>query len=165
VLVAPGAYHFQQGRVQADARPDRPLRYGAAYAGGGFYDGTLSEWSGYVRWATRPGRLQLEADGLYIDGRLPAGDFIEQLWQQRIVYAFSPDLVLSLYSQYDSVSRSLGTNARLRYTIGPGTDLYVVWNRGWVHPPGADRSTDLDLESDQAVVKLRFSWRPAKQPA
>jgi hypothetical protein len=162
VLVAPGAYHFQQGRVQADSRPDRPLRYGGAYAGGGFYDGTLSEWSGYLRWATRPGRLQLETEGLYIDGRLPAGDFIEQLWQQKIVYSFSPDLVLSLYTQYDSVSGNLGTNARLRYTIRPGTDLYVVWNRGWVHPPGAADGAELDLQSDQAVVKLRWTWRPVK---
>jgi hypothetical protein len=162
VLVAPGAYHFQQAAVVADSRPDRPLRYGASWTGGGFYDGSLSEWSGYVRWATRPGRLQLEAEGLYIEGRLPAGDFIEQLWQQRIVYAFSPDLVLSLYTQYDSVSSNLGTNARLRYTIRPGTDLYVVWNRGWVHPPGAESGSELDLESDQAVVKLRFTWRPAR---
>jgi hypothetical protein len=162
VLVAPGAYHFQQGRVQADSRPDRRLRYGGSYSGGGFYDGTLSQWSGYLHWATRPGRLQLEAEGLYFDGRLPAGDFIEQLWQQRIVYSFSPDLVLSLYTQYDSVSRNLGTNARLRYTLQPGTDLYVVWNRGWVHPPGAPDDTELDLQSDQAVVKVRFTWRPAK---
>jgi hypothetical protein len=161
VLVAPGTYHFQQGRVQADSRPDRPLRYGVAYAGGGFYDGTLRQSSGYVRWATHPGRLQLEVDGLYIDGRLPEGDFIEQLWQQRIVYSFSPDVVLSLYTQYDSVSRNLGTNTRLRYTIRPGTDLYVVWNRGWVHPPGTPDPTELELESDQAVVKLRFTWRPA----
>jgi len=163
VLIAPGAWHFQRGLVAADSRPDRPLRYGGLYEGGAFYDGTLTQWSGYLRWATRPGRLQLEVDGLYIDGRLPGGDFIEQLWQQRIVYSFSPDLVLSLYTQYDSISNNLGTNARLRYTIHPGTDLYVVWNRGWVHPPGATDPTELDLQSDQAVVKLRFTWRPTRR--
>lgn len=164
VSVAPGDYHFQRAHLQADSRPDRPLRYGGFYTGGGFYDGILAEWDGYLRWSSRAGRLQLEAETLYVDGRLPAGDFIERLCQQKTVFAFSPDLVLSLYTQYDSVSGNLGTNARLRYTIRPGTDLYVVWNRGWVHPPGAQDGTTLDLDSDQAVVKLRWAWRPGSAP-
>lgn len=162
VIVAPGSYHFQRWRVSADSRPDRSLRYGGAFDGGGFFDGTLEQWNGYLRWASRNGRLQLEAEGLYVDGRLPAGDFIEQLWQQKTIFAFSPNLVLSLYSQYDSVSGNLGTNARLRYTIRPGADLFVVWNRGWIHPPDADTGTELDLEGDQAIVKLRWAWRPVK---
>lgn len=70
--------------------------------------------------------------------------------------------MLSLYTQYDSVSRNLGINARLRYTLRPGTDLYVVRNRGWVHPPPASDPTELDLQGDQAVVKLRFTWRPTR---
>lgn len=160
VSIAPGTYHFQRGRVQADSRPDRPLRFGAGFTGGGFYDGVLREWSGYVRWSLRAGRLQLDTKGLYVDRRLPEGDFIEQLWQEKAVFAFSPDLVFSLYTQYDSVSQNLGTNARLRYTIRPGADLYVVWNRGWVHPPDATSGTQLGLLDDQAVVKLRWAWRP-----
>lgn len=160
VSVAPGDYHFQRWRLQADSRPDRRLRYGGAYAGGGFYAGTLGEWNGYLRWSSSAGRLQLDAEALYVDGRLPEGDFIEQLWQQKAVFAFSPDLVLSLYTQYDSVTRNLGANARLRYTLRPGADLYVVWNRGWVHPPDAARGTELDVQDDQAVIKLRWAWRP-----
>ena len=162
VIVAPGAYHFQRWRVSADSQPGRELRYGGAYEDGEFYDGTLAQWTGYLRWSSHSGRLQLEQEGLYVDGRLPAGDFIEQLWQQRTIFAFSPDLVLSLYSQYDSVSGNLGANARLRYTIRPGADLYVVWNRGWIHPPDADKGTELDLQGDQAVVKLRWAWRPLR---
>ena len=161
VSVAPGAYHFQRWRVQADSRPDRPLRYGGAYAGGGFYDGNLGEWNGYLRWSSRAGGLQLDTEALYIDGRLPEGDFIEQLWQQKAIFAFSPDLVLSLYTQYDSVSRNLGAAVRLRFTIRPGADLYVVWNRGWIHPLAAARGTELDVQDDQAVIKLRWAWRPA----
>lgn len=162
VSVAVGDYHFQRWRVAADSRPDHALRFGGTYEGGGFYDGTLAQWSGYVRWASHSGRWQLEADGIDVEGHLPADDFIEQLWQQKTVFSFSPDLVLSLYSQYDSASGNLGVNARLRYTIHPGADLYVVWNRDWVHPPGANQGTELDLEGDQAVVKLRWTWRPAR---
>jgi hypothetical protein len=161
VVVPPGVYHFQRWHLQADSRPDRTIRFGAGYGSGGFYDGHLGQWSGYVRWSSRTGRLQLDAETLYVDGRLPEGDFIEQLWQQKAIFAFSPDLVLSLYTQYDSVSRNLGADARLRYTIHPGADLYVVWNHGWIHPPGAPTGTELEAVDDQAVVKLRWAWRPA----
>ena len=161
VSVRPGDYRFERGRAAADSRPDRALRYGGSYAGGNFYDGTLREWSGYLRWSSRAGRLQLDTEALYDDGRLPEGDFIERLWQEKAVFAFSPDLVLSLYAQYDSVSGNLGANSRLRYTIRPGADLYVVWNHGWIHPPDAPKGTELDAQDDQAVVKLRWTWRPA----
>ena len=114
-----------------------------------------------MRWSSRTGQLELDSEGLYIDGRLPEGDFIERLWQEKVIFAFSPDLVLSLYAQYDSESNNFGAANRLRYTIRPGTDLYVVWNHGWLHPPGDPGGTELDPESDQVVVKLRCAWRPS----
>jgi hypothetical protein len=160
VSIAPGTYRFERWRAQADSRPDRRLRFGAGLTGGGFYDGNLDEWNAYLRWSSRAGRLQFDTEALYVDGRLPEGDFIEELWQEKAVFALSPDLVFTLYTQYDSVSRNLGANARVRYTIRPGADLYVVWNRGWVHPPDAASGTELDLQDDQAVVKLRWAWRP-----
>jgi len=161
VSIAPGSYPFQRWRAQADSRPDRPLRFGGSYEGGRFYAGHLGESTGYVRWSSRGGRLQLDTEALYVDGRLPEGDFIERLWQEKAVFALSPDTVFSLYTQYDSVSGNLGANARLRYTLRPGADLYVVWNRGWVHLPDASSGTQLGLQDDQVVVKLRWAWRPS----
>ena len=74
----------------------------------------------------------------------------------KTVYAFSPDLVLSVYSQYDSESRDLGLNSRLRWTIQPGRDLFLVWNRSWKRLPGPrDR---LGAEANEIVVKLRWTW-------
>ena len=84
-------------------------------------------------------------------GYLPQGDFIFRLWQLKTVYAFNPNLLLAAFLQYDSESQDLGVNARLRWTIRPGNDLFLVWNRGWKHPvferapdllvPEADRSS------------------------
>jgi hypothetical protein len=49
-------------------------------------------------------------------------------------------------------------NARLRWTIQPGRDLFVVWNRGWRHPLGPDSPYFLTPVDDQVIVKLRWTF-------
>ncbi len=92
-------------------------------------------------------------------GYLPQGDFIERLWQVKAIAAFSPDLILSAYAQYDSLSRNAGLNARLRWTVQPGNDIFLVWNRGWLSP-GQGNTYNLTTQSDQIVLKVRWTFRP-----
>jgi hypothetical protein len=42
---------------------------------------------------------------------------------------WNPNLVLSSFIQYDTESQNVGTNTRLLWTIKPGNDLFIVWNR------------------------------------
>ena len=81
--------------------------------------------------------------------------FSQRLWQFNFVWAFTPDLILSSYSQYDSESREIGMNNRLRWTIRPGRDLFVVWNHGWKRPVGTRGNWSLDPVGDSLVVKLQ----------
>ena len=56
--------------------------------------------------------------------------------------------------QYDTDSRSVGTNTRLRWTFTPAADLFVVYNHNI-------RSL-LDrwrFDSNQLLVKLQYAWR------
>jgi hypothetical protein len=76
----------------------------------------------------------------------------------KAVYAFTPDLVLSDFVQYDSESRTVGMNARLRWTARPGNDVFLVWNRGWRRPP-ADLGYTAAPVADQVVLKLRWTLR------
>src|SRR5687767_6932517 len=108
------------------------------------------------RWTGAPsphryGRIQLELDAENDFGRLPLGNFVQRLLQTRIVYAFSPNLILSSFTQYDTDSRQVGVNDRLRWTIRPEADLFVVWNRGWKHPVGDEEARFAPL-ADQFVV-------------
>ena len=50
---------------------------------------------------------------------VPEGRFIDRLWQLRGVFSATPDLILSTDLQFDSGSRNLGANVRLRWTIRP----------------------------------------------
>ncbi len=55
-------------------------------------------------------------------------------------------------------SRQVGINNRIRWTMRPNADLFVVCNRGWKHPSSEDDRFLTPL-SDQFVVKLRWVGR------
>lgn len=113
------------------------------------------------------------AAAIVVDGRLdepawasagvipdlvPEGRFIDRLWQLRGLFSATPDLILSTDLQFDSGSRNLGANVRLRWTIRPGREVYVVWNRGW-REPGEETRRLLPV-AEQVVAKLRWTFRP-----
>ena len=67
--------------------------------------------------------------------------------------------MLTSFVQYDNESSNVGANTRLRWTLKPGNDLFLVWNRGWkrlILSP-ADRSLIPDAEL--IAVKLRWTFR------
>lgn len=158
VVIPPGEYRFDRVRLELKSSRHRPVWAEVESSTGTFYGGRMTDVELIAGWTEPRGHLTLSTDLYYVDGRLPAGRFLQRLYQVRVVYAFSPDLVLTAYTQYDSESRNLGTNTRLRWTIRPGCDAYLVWNHGWTSPPGAPLS-QLAPEADQIVAKLRWTFR------
>lgn len=159
VEIPVGEYTFHRFRLEAQSSSHRWWRASASVWFGDFYTGTLTEArvSGSISSPTGKWRVQLDA--LNNDASLPEGDFIQRMYQVKTFLAFNPDLVLSLFGQYDSESENLGFNTRLRWTIKPGNDLFVVWNHDWERSIGADRHESFIPLSDQLVVKLRVTLR------
>ncbi|HEY0782048.1 MAG TPA: DUF5916 domain-containing protein, partial [Thermoanaerobaculia bacterium] len=155
VFIAPGRYRFDRYEAEAQSSPSRPWRVGGKVWFGAFFSGRLVQWSGFVDWTGFDGHLRVEASGETDVGRLPEGDFIERLWQLKTFYAFTPDLTAAAFTQYDSASRDLGLNARLRWTFSPGCDLFLVWNRNWMQPPGD--GLRLHPAADELTLKLRWT--------
>jgi hypothetical protein len=56
--------------------------------------------------------------------------------------------------QYDTTTRSVGVNTRLRWTFKPVADLFVVYNHNV-----RDRLDRWRLESNQLLVKLQYAFR------
>ena len=52
-----------------------------------------------------------------------------------------------------------GTNTRLRWTIKPGKDLFIVWNRGWQRLILSPNETSIVPQSDVLAIKLRWTFR------
>ena len=158
VTIPAGEYRFNRFRIDAQSSPARPMRVGTTTWLGEFFNGRLTQVQDFITWTQPSGRLQLELDTENDFGHLPFGNFVQRLLQTKVVYAFSPNLIISSYTQYDTESRQVGINNRLRWTMRPNADLFVVWNRGWKHPLSEDDRFLTPL-SDQLVVKLRWVGR------
>jgi hypothetical protein len=61
--------------------------------------------------------------------------------------------------QYDTESQSIGTNTRFRWTIKPGNDLLIVWNRGWQRQILSPHDVSIVPDSDIVTVNLRWTFR------
>ena len=158
VVIPPGDYRFDRFRVELYTASTKRWRVGTSTWFGELYGGHLTQSLVEGSWHGLGGRLSLEASGELGFGYLPQGNFVQRIWQLRTVYSFSPDIALSALGQYDSESNEIGVNSRLRWTLAPGSDLFVVWNRGWVRAPEAGFA--IHPERDLFVVKLRwtFAW-------
>ena len=159
VVIPPGSYEFTRYRLEAQTSSHRPLQFGNTTWFGAFFDGNLTQWQNYIKWTSPKGRVQLEADVENDFGRLPQGNFVQRLWQLQGAYAWNPNLVLSSFIQYDTESQNAGTNTRLRWTIKPGNDLFIVWNRGWQRLVLSPGQTSIVPQSDVVAVKLRWTFR------
>lgn len=153
VFIAPGAYNWRRYRVEVGTAQKRRLYTQVAWWFGGFYDGRLHQvtWTG--AWNPAP-LVTVEFSGERNVGRLPAGRIAQTVVGSRLRVNVSPDLSLASYVQYDTDSRSMGTNTRLRWTFLPVADLFVVYNhnvRSLV-----DR---WQLDSNQLLVKVQYAWR------
>jgi hypothetical protein len=158
VVIAPGSYDFTRWRLEAQTSEHRPLQFGATTWFGTFYNGHLTQWENYLRWTSPRGKVQLDLDTENDFGHLPTGNFVQRLWSVRAAYAWNPNLVLSSFIQYDTGSQNVGTNTRLRWTIKPGNDLFIVWNRGWQRIV-TDPHVSIVPQSDLIAVKLRWTFR------
>ena len=159
VVIPPGSYDFTQWRLEAQTSAHRPLQFGTTTWFGTFFNGHLTQWQDYLKWTSPKGKVQLDFEVENDFGHLPEGNFVQRLWSLQGAYAWSPNLVLSSFVQYDTESQNLGTNTRLRWTIKPGNDLFIVWNRGWQRLVLSPSQTSIVPQSDVVAVKIRWTFR------
>jgi len=149
VPVSAGSYHFLRYRLEGGLAPKRRLSAQLTWWFGDFYDGTLHQIQLTSTWNPTP-LVSVEARGEHDIGAMPSGDFTADLWGVRVNANFSPDLQLSSYTQYDTESRALGANARLRWTFSPLGAVFVVYNHNLADP-------DPDTGERWSARRLRFS--------
>ena len=154
-----GRYRFDRLIGEVKTSPNRRIQLGNTSGFGSFYSGTLYQQSNYLRYTSANGGWQAGVSVEQNFGQLPEGHFVQRLWQVNTTYAVSSYTALTSFLQYDSVSQTIGNNLRLRWTLRPGNDLFVVWNRGWkrLYLNPADRSLSSDTEL--FAVKLRWTFR------
>ena len=153
VVIPPGSYHWQRYRLEWSAAPQRVVSGQITWWFGPFYDGSLHQI--ILRLVWRPSELfNIELTGERNLGDLPQGEFTQDLLGTRLIFNFSPDLVLNSFIQYDNETQLVGSNTRLRWTFAPAGDLFVVYNHNI-----RDLENRWLRDSNKLVVKLQYALR------
>jgi hypothetical protein len=153
VVIPAGPYKFMRYRLEAGSAAKRKLSGQATWWFGTFYDGSLDQILLTASW--NPTALfTMSFSGERDIGRLKEGRFVETLVGTRVKFNVSPDLQISSFVQYDTNSRSVGTNTRLRWTFRPMGDLFIIYNHNL-----KDITDRWRLDSNQLLVKFQYSLR------
>jgi hypothetical protein len=153
VTIPVGRYTWTRWRLEGQAAAKRPLSGQLTWWFGGFYGGTLNQVIWTASW--HPSALvAVELTGERDTGDLPEGRFVQQVSGTRVRFNVSPDMQISSYWQYDTSSRSVGTNTKLRWTFRPLGDLFVIYNHNV-----RERLDRWALDSNQLLVKLQYAFR------
>jgi hypothetical protein len=153
VVIQPGAYHFVRYRLEVEFAARRNIAGQATWRFGRFYGGRLDQIELEGDWKLSSTFI-LQFTGEHNIGRLPSGNFKTTLTGIRALVNFSPDLNLSSFVQYDTDSKSVGTNTRLRWSFRPAGDLFVVYNHNLQEITDRWR-----LESNQLLAKVQYAFR------
>lgn len=156
VILPPGEYdNFRSGFVIASANK-RPLSVFVNFGYGGFWSGTAEQISTTISYNLPP-RFSFSFRTNQTFAHLPEGDFIARTFTSTFNYAVSPRLSFSNLVQYDNRSRNLGWQSRVRWTLRPGSDLFVSFNQGWLaEDTGSLRLVTLDTK---LAGKLQYTYR------
>jgi len=155
IVIPAGDYHYTAWIAEIETAERRRWVGEIEARWGSFYDGDLTRLE--ARLALKPSpHLLLSAGGEWSRGELPGGRFTAKVLEGRLELNLSPNLGWSNLVQYDSDSRELGFQSRLRWRIRPGSDLFVVFNRGWVHEEDGAFRPYFDRGSAKVQHTFRF---------
>jgi hypothetical protein len=153
-VLAPGSYQWNRWAVEVGTASKRWWVVSLDGSWGGFYEGTRSEIQ--LDLTFKPSThlafgLELERN----DISLPTGDFITHVLAVKGDYNFSPNVSWANLIQYDNESRLLGMQSRFRWILKPGSDLFIVLNRGWYQ----DLEGNYHRLFDRGSAKLQYTFR------
>ena len=152
VTIPAGAYHSTRYRLEFEAASKRKINGQAAWWFGGFYGGSLHKIE--IDLNLRPFSFLVFKGSFERNiGHLPYGDFTQDLYGIKVQLNMSSNLNFSSFVQYDTESRSFGTNNRFRWTFAPRGELFIVYNHNMAKP--IEERFWL-YQSNQLIVKLVY---------
>jgi len=134
--VTAGGYWWNRIEAQYSGAEARGFRLSVTAATGQFYDGRSSEASVGMRIRNSP-HLLATVDLVRSIVTLSSASFTANTVRLRTDFAINARLNTTLFAQWDNQSERASVNARVRWTVTPGSDLFVVWNSAW--PTGLER--------------------------
>jgi len=148
-------YDFTRYRVFVQTANRRTLAVTGRIEAGEFYSGSRAQRLVNLTVRARPG-LIVYLGGEWNSVALPEGRFTTRLYRLVGETQFSPFVSLVNDVQYDTQSSVLGWQARFRWIVTPGNDVYLVYTHNWLEEPLLDRFATLDR---RAASKVLYTYR------
>ena len=155
--IAPGAYSFHRHTYTFETALNRPLSFKVKAEHGSFYSGGSEEFSPQFTWR-KDEHLTASFELQQYWVRVREGSFRTRLALYRLDYAFSPNVSFANFVQYDTDTRNVGLQSRLRWLIQPGNELFLVVNHAW-QDTSLDRTERLESILTNVRVKVNYTFR------
>ena len=151
ISIPQGSYWTHRHRFEFNSAQNKRLMFDMTYWTGGFYTGTSHELRTALIWRKdRHWNTSLEVQQYFV--QLKQGDFTTRLTLFKLDYAVSPYLAFSNFVQYDTLSRNIGLQSRIRWIWTPGNEMFLVFNHSWQQNP-LDR-----FESIRTNVRAKLNY-------
>ena len=160
IIVPEGRYTMTRHFATLRFSDARELSGSFSFEYGDFYDGTLQQISVSPQLiASAYWQLSGTVRDIRVD--LNGGDFDTQVYEGRLDMTLSPELSWRNLLQYDTDSESLAWQSRLRWTLDPGRDLFVLGTFGWDRDDQGGLRPDAPLlpSTQELTLKLVYLLR------
>ena len=123
-----GGYDFASTKMGYNFGSQRRRSGNVLMERGTFYNGHKTSISASQGRLNLSPQLSIEPTVSFNWVDLEQGSFTSRLVGSRVTYTMTPLLFVSALAQYNSSTRTLGSNMRLRWEYRPGSELFVVLN-------------------------------------
>jgi len=131
VTLPVGDYRFTRWGVEISTASKRRWKSDNAWWVGSFWSGHASQFKTGFQYKIAP-HFQT---GITLDqtfARLTEGNFVARALVLKADYSVSPLLTFFNLVQFDNQATSLGWQSRVRWTLRPGNDVFLVFSQGWL---------------------------------
>ncbi len=133
VVIPVGRYEFNQIGAVLGTNRGRPVFGTFTVSTGGFFNGDRTQLKGEVRWSTGSHLVLIaSADLNKISLPVENGDFTTTVLGLTPEIAINRKLFANGLIQYDTDSKTLASNFRIDWIHTPGSDLFLVFNTGYL---------------------------------
>ncbi|PCJ39790.1 MAG: hypothetical protein COA71_12955 [SAR86 cluster bacterium] len=155
VIIPPGEYNYTRYEPSIEFSQSRPLSLEFSGGFGDYYTGTSWDVSSTVGW--RPSKYL----SFNLSYEYSQFDMFDMKADTRViefenVITYSPALSLVNLIQYENVSNTLGFNARLRWNLQSGQDIWFVLSHGMNDLDEDGHFSDVQTS---ATFKVRYTLR------
>lgn len=151
VMVGLGTYPMWSREVGFRSDESRHIFAGMSYEDSDYWGGKRKDIR--MEGGFRPfANLNLEWEYNFSRVKHPTARFNSNILSNRIVYAFTTDMYVKSYLQWNELDKRVSANFLFNYRYKAGSDFYLVYNEIW------DSEERYDIGVRDRVLLLKFTY-------